>query len=129
METIKKEDILISWVCWHFYEMPRFLFKVWINYFVFATNIFSILLLLKTFFSPWRKYNWRYPKNFNIQAFFETLSSNVISRVLGAIMRTGLIIIGILFQIIVTIIGALILIGWFFIPLVIVFGFLFILIY
>jgi hypothetical protein len=129
MEVSKKDDILISWILWQFYEMPKFLFGVWNNYFIFATNLFSVPLLLKTFFAPWRKYAWSYPKNFDIKEFFNTLVGNIISRILGAIMRTALIFVGILFQIFVAIAGSVILLAWLLFPFLIVCGFLFILIY
>ena len=129
MEAVKKEDILISWILWQFFEMPKFLLKVWANYFVFASNLFSLPLLLKTFFAPWRKYRWTYPKGFNIGEFFNTLVSNTISRVLGAIMRIILILTGIICQVLVAVFGFIIFLGWLISPFIILFGFLFVLIY
>jgi hypothetical protein len=127
MESLKKQSILILWFLWQFYEMPKFLIGVWVNYFIFASNLFSIPSLLKTFFSPWRRYKWQYPRGFDIGEFFSTFVSNLISRILGAIMRIVLIIVGILFQIIVVISGLVFLLGWLLMPLIIVFGFLIIL--
>ena len=78
-----KENIITEWFYWQFYEMPAFLFEVWTNYFNFATNIFSTSLLLKTFFAPWRKYNWRYPKIDYLLLFINTLISYILSLFLG----------------------------------------------
>jgi len=128
MEKVAKEGILISWFLWQFYEMPKFLFEVWNNYFVFATNLFSVPLLLKTLFSPWRKYKWQYPRGFDIGEFFSTLISNFFSRILGAMMRIVLITVGILFQIFVAIAGSIIFLGWLLIPFIVILGFLFVLI-
>jgi hypothetical protein len=127
MEKVEKQDIIISWILWQFYEMPKFLLGVWKNYFIFATNLFSVPLLLKTFFAPWRRYKWQYPKGFDIGEFLSTVISNIISRILGAIMRTVLIVIGILLQIIVIIFGLIIFLGWLFMPFIVLFGFLIIL--
>jgi hypothetical protein len=129
MEVSQKQNIFILWIVWQFYEMPKFLFGVWNNYFIFALNLFSLPLLLKTFFSPWRKYRWQYPRGFDFKEFFYTLFSNLISRILGAIMRTALIIVGILFQIFVVVFGLVIFLGWILLPFIIMFGLLFILIY
>ena len=93
---------------------------------MFATNYFSVILLLKTFLSPWRRYNWRYPKGFDVVGFFSTLISNTFSRFLGALMRIILIIIGILFQIFVVVAGLLIFLAWVFLPVIIVAGFIFV---
>lgn len=128
-EISQKENIITSWILWQFYEMPKFLWQVWNNYFMFATNYFSLTILLKTFFSPWRRYKWRYPRGLDIQEFFSTLISNAFSRIIGAMMRTVLILVGILFQVFVAVAGFIIFISWLLIPLIIIGGFLFALAY
>jgi hypothetical protein len=127
METAGKQDIFILWFLWQFFEMPKFLLGVWKNYFIFGSNLFSLPLLLKTLFSPWRRYRWQYPRGFDVGVFFETFISNLISRILGAVVRITLIIAGILFQIFVIFAGTIIFLGWITIPFIIIFGFLFIL--
>jgi hypothetical protein len=129
MEASKKEGVISLWMLWQFYEMPKFLLQVWQNYMMFATNFFSVPLLFKTFFAPWRRYNWRYPKGFDLGEFFNTLISNTFSRVLGAFMRIVLIIIGILLQVFVAIAGLVIFVGWILIPFAVIAGFLFVLIF
>jgi len=120
---------VLLWFFWQFYEAPRFLLQIWKNYLMFAANLFSLPLLLKTFFAPWRRYNWRYPKGFDIAEFFNTFISNTFSRILGALVRIVLIIIGILFQILVIITGLVIFIGWILVPFIIIFGILFVLLF
>ena len=119
-----KQNIFVTWFFWHFYEMPQFLLGVWKNYILFALNYFSLPILLKSFFAPWRKYKWRYPKGFDLIEFFNTLISNTFSRVLGAFMRIVLIIAGILFQIFVILAGLIILLAWIFFPFIVAAGFL-----
>ena len=99
MENFKKENIISMWFTWHFYEMPRFLFSVWKNYIFFVTNFFSVPLLLATFLSPWRRYAWKYPRGFDIGQYYQVFISNFFSRIIGAIARLVLIVIGILAQI------------------------------
>jgi len=129
MEIDNRENIFITWLLWQFYEMPKFLLRVWNNYFMFASNYFSFTLLLKTFFAPWRRYKWRYPRGFDIGEFFSTLISNSFSRILGALMRTFLIIAGLFLQIFVALAGLIIFVGWLLLPLIIIAGFLFFLTY
>lgn len=129
MENIKTKDIFTEWFLWQFYEVPNFLLEVWKNYILFASNYFSLPILLKSLFSPWRKYKWIYPKGFDLVEFFNTLISNTFSRILGAIMRVILIIAGILFQIFVVIIGAIIFLAWMLIPFIAVACFLFALVW
>jgi hypothetical protein len=127
MAMNNQKNILIVWMIWHFYEMPKFLVGVWRNYLMFATNFFSAPLLLKTFFDPWKRYNWQYPKGFNAVEFANTLISNTFSRIIGAILRTVLIIIGIIFQIFVLLSGLIIILGWVLMPIIIIWGFILVL--
>lgn len=123
----KKRNIFSLWVEWHFIEMPEFLFLIWKNYLIFAAEYFSVSLLLKTFFSPWKKYNWRYPKIFSISVFLNTLVSNIFSRFLGAIVRSGLVIMGAIVQTVVFMAGVVVFILWEVLPLLIILGFIYLL--
>ena len=125
METTGEQNIFMDWLLWHFYEMPVFLLEVWKNYILFALNYFSLPILLKSFFAPWRRYKWDYPNGFNLSEFFSTLVSNTFSRILGAIMRIVLIVAGILFQIFIILFGAVIFLAWALSPLIVIAGFLF----
>jgi hypothetical protein len=125
MDQSSKQNIFSEWLFWQFYEMPKFLFEVWMSYLNFATNLFSVPLLLKTFFAPWHRYKWRYPKGFDLAEFFNTLVSNIFSRIIGALMRIVLIVTGIFFQIFVVIAGLIIFVSWLLVPFVIICGILF----
>lgn len=125
MEISERENILVTWFLWQFYEMPKFLFSVWRNYLFFGLDYFSIPLLLKTLFSPWRKYNWVYPKSFDIKEFFNTLISNIFSRILGAMCRVVLIIVGAVAQVFIFAAGIIAIILWLLIPFIILGGILF----
>ena len=107
---------------WHFWEIPKSLFDIWKNYITFATNYFSLSLLLSTLFSPWRRNAWRFPKIFDIQEYANVVISNVFSRIIGFILRIVLIITGAIFQVIVLIAGILVIIFWLLIPFIIIFG-------
>ena len=120
------KNIFSMWIVWHFYEMPKFLLKVWNNYILFALNYFSLPILLRSLFSPWRKYRWNYPKWFKIGEFIGTFVSNMFSRLLGALMRIVLIAVGILFQLFVILAGLVIILLWILVPLIVIAGFLFV---
>lgn len=125
MDTTQKRNIFLVWFYWHFYEMPKFLLGVWKNYILFASNYFSLPDLIKSLFSPWRKYKWNYPKSFDVAEFFSTLISNTFSRLLGFIMRIVLVVVGVSFQILVITAGFVIFIIWVLLPFMIIYGFLF----
>ncbi len=125
VEVSQKQNILFHYLGWQFFEMPENILSGWENFLRFNLNYFSIPLLLKTFFSPWRRYYWIYPKGFDIAIYFEVIISNLISRVLGAFMRTVLITIGILAEIFLFFAGLIIFIGWLLLPFLLLVGFLF----
>jgi hypothetical protein len=124
-EVVKKTNILFQWLFWQFFEIPGNILKGWKNFLLFNLNYFSVPLLLKTFFSPWRRYKWSYGKGFDIKRYFESLFSNLISRTLGAILRSFLIFIGLLAEIFIIFAGAIVFFGWLILPILLAGGLLF----
>ena len=120
MKNYKKDNIIILWFLWHFYEMPKFLFLIWKNYFLFGLDFFSVPLLFLTLFSPWRKYKWNYPKGFTITEYFNTFISNLFSRIIGTICRIVLIMLGFLSQIFIFVAGILVILFWILIPFILI---------
>lgn len=121
-QVAKKYNIFSQFIAWYLRDQPRFILKVWKNLLRFNLEYFSIPLLLRTFFSPWRKYTWSYGRRFDFGRYLEAFVSNLISRTLGAILRFFLILIGIFLEIIIFFGGPIALVGWFFLPLILVGG-------
>ena len=122
MEITEKAGIFWKLISWQFFDVPKNILKAWKNYLKFYWNYFSILLLIKTFFSPWHRYKWSYGKGFDIGKYFEAFVSNLISRILGAILRFFLIIIGLLFEIFIIFAGISIFLGWLVLPILLILG-------
>jgi len=122
VEVAKKQNIVLQWLSWQFLEMPRNILKAWGNFLKFGLNYFSVPLLIKTFFSPWRRYVWAYPKGFDIGKYLEVWFSNLISRILGAVLRFFLIIIGILAEILIVFGGLIFLLVWLILPILLIWG-------
>ncbi len=121
-EITQRQNILVQWISWQFFEAPRNILGAWRNFLFFGINYFSILLLLKTFFSYWRGYRWSYGRGLDLQRYFWTFSSNLISRIIGAITRSILIIIGVLAEVFIIFAGLIIFLFWLFLPLLLVGG-------
>jgi hypothetical protein len=120
MSFSRKENMLLLWLAWHFYQAPLFLLEVWKNYLIFVFNFFSIQTLLKSFLSPWRRYQWFYPKTFDITGYASVFISNIFSRFMGALLRCMLVMAGICFGIITLIAGSLVIAAWILMPLFII---------
>ena len=125
MEVNNRQNIFVTWLVWHFVEVPKFLLTVWNNYILFALNYFSLPILLKSLFAPWRRYRWNYPKGIDVGEFLSTLISNAFSRLMGALMRIILIVVGIVFQIFVLLAGLIIILLLILIPFIIIACFLY----
>lgn len=119
------QNIVFQWVTWQFLEMPKNILIAWKNFLKFNLNYFSIPLLLKTFFSPWRKYKVSYGKGFSIGRYLEAFFSNLIFRILGAILRSVFIIIGLLVEAFIIFAGIIVFLGWFVLPVLLVAGLIF----
>jgi len=119
------QNIFFQWIFWQFFEAPGNILKAWRNFLLFNLNYFSIPLLLKTFFSPWRRYKVSYGKGFDIGRYFEALFSNLIFRTLGAILRSFLIFIGLLVEFFIIFTGAILFFGWLILPVLLIAGLIF----
>lgn len=118
--------ILIQYLTWQFVDSPKAIFRGWKNILLFNLNYFSVPVLLRTFFSHWRKYYYPYGKRFEPWRYLEAFVFNVLmSRLIGAIIRTFLIIIGILIEIFIILGGIIVILGWLILPFLLIFGFIY----
>ncbi len=119
------QNILIQWMSWQFFDVPKEILKAWKNFLKFNLNYFSVPLLLKTFFSSWRRYKVSYGKGFDFGKFFEAFFSNLIFRILGAILRSFLIVIGLIAEVFLIAGGIIVFFGWLLLPALLIAGFIF----
>lgn len=117
--------IWVEYLIWHFIEVPQKIAKGILNFLRFGFHYFSLGFLLKTFFSPWHRFYWQYPRGFDPAKYFEIFLSNQISRLIGAIVRLFLILACFVFEISVIVGGMLSLLVWLFSPIVLIFSFLY----
>ena len=116
IKASKKQSIIIQYLIWHFFDVPKEIVKAWKNYLVFNLRYFSIFLLLKTFFSHWRKYKWSYGRGLDLKRYFEAFFSNLISRTLGSIIRSFLIVLSLIIEIFIFQAGIIVLLFWLGLP-------------
>lgn len=80
-----------------------------------TADFFSVGLLLKTLFAPFRQISAgkvRGPLGVQLRAFFDRL----ISRLIGAMVRTAMILTGGILLVVHAVLGGLAIIGWLFVP-------------
>ena len=108
---------------WLFVESTMRILHTWRFFFMFGSNFFSVPLLVRTFFSPWHRYWYGYPKNFDPVAMLETIFGNLMSRIIGVFLRTVFIALGIIFDAFVFVIGFAALVFWVTLPFVTIYLF------
>ncbi|MDD5396427.1 MAG: hypothetical protein PHW24_00005, partial [Candidatus Moranbacteria bacterium] len=103
---------------WYYNEAVHGTLEIWKNFLFFVWQHFSISQLLRTLFSPWRRdvssKNWRglHPL-MSLQLFF----ANIISRILGAIVRVGVVAVGFVCLLFVLLAGMAVNVFWIAFPL------------
>ncbi len=88
-------SLILNYFFWHYTRALTDIVAIFKNIFTFEVRFFSIPLLLKTLFSPWQKQNESYVQGFHPGAFFETVIVNIITRLVGFVVRMCFILIGI----------------------------------
>ncbi len=117
--------LLGSWLSWHFLEVPAKIIQGWSNFLKFNLEYFSIGVLSRTLFSPWRKQIDSYAHILDFSKNAEIFITNTFSRLIGATIRLIIILIGLFFELVILIFGFLFLLFWVFLPVIILIGLIF----
>ena len=123
IEPSPKRNIFLSLVAWHFYYAPKEILKAWGNFLVFNLRYFSVGILLKTFFSHFRHLREPYGRGFDIKRYSMVFIGNILSRVIGAFVRTIIILTGFIAEVFVLVVGFIVLVIWILAPFLIIIGF------
>lgn len=115
-------NIFIKYPYWQLILTPKKVLTIIKNYLVFGFEFFSIKETLRSLFSPWRRYLWDYGRGFDVGKYAEVFFSNIITRVIGLVMRLFLIVLFVVYEITVMILGAIALIVFVLYPFLAVYG-------
>ncbi|OGZ35481.1 MAG: hypothetical protein A3A94_00880 [Candidatus Portnoybacteria bacterium RIFCSPLOWO2_01_FULL_43_11] len=110
--------LIIQYFLWHYLAAPKEILKIWRNFLIFFWHFFSIGLLFRTFFSPWRRLVLvKRAVGFDIKEFADRIFANLLARFFGALLRSAVILFGLLVESAVLVLGPLFLLIWIFLPL------------
>jgi len=112
--------IILGYIKWHYGKSLLSLTKVWRNFLYFILDFFSMKLLFRNFFDPWKRMADNYPKNFNLKKYLYVLITNIIVRVVGIMMRTILIITGLSCYILLILFYPIVLSIWLVLPFIVI---------
>jgi hypothetical protein len=108
--------LLLQYFRWHFISAPVAIVEGWKNILWFNLNYFSVVLLAYTLFAPWKGITWKRKRAFTVGDYMFTFASNLISRIIGAVVRIPLIIVGLLGEAFLGILGLAFLAFWLLLP-------------
>ncbi|MDP2951165.1 MAG: hypothetical protein Q8N55_02150 [bacterium] len=111
-----QSPIIIKWLKWHYIDAFKGILNAWGNFLWFNLEHFSVKGLLKSLFSHWRGDKSSYGRGFDLRVFLTSLLFNLISRILGAIMRTIVILFALILEGIIFGLGVVILLVWLLLP-------------
>lgn len=111
--------IILGYIKWHYSKAILALSKIWKTILIFLSDYFSLGLLIRNLFDPWKKMNDNYPTRFNLKNYVFAFITNIIVRIVGIIMRSGLILIAVLICMGWIILYPILILGWLMAPVII----------
>lgn len=114
-----------NYIVWHYTLAWVDLSRICRDLIWFIYNFFSLSVLMKTLFSPWRRLGETYPDHFNLSEIFASFFINSFMRLIGFIIRLLLIIFGSLALFVSVLLGMVIFVIWLFLPLITIAGLIF----
>ncbi|TSC77486.1 MAG: hypothetical protein G01um101429_1034 [Parcubacteria group bacterium Gr01-1014_29] len=111
--------VFFEYLVWQYGDGIREYANAWLNIHWFLWRVFSVPLLLRTFFAPFRRTGEHYKRGFDPAAIAQTFLINMITRFVGMVVRAVLVAVALLFQTFALVGGALLLVFFMTAPLVI----------
>ncbi len=108
---------VLHYINWHYTVAIIDLIRIVRNFIWFFYNFFSISILLKTLFSPFNKLGEGYKKSLKPTKWAETFLINTLMRIVGALLRSVLILLGIIFVILTAVLGTVFFFVWLLAPI------------
>lgn len=114
--------IIVNYIIWHYTRAILEFSHIYKNILSFLLNFFSIPILVQSYFAPWRRMGEDYTKNIvtDLEDVASVFVVNLIMRIVGMVMRTVIIVFGLLLVSVVALFYPVLLILWLIFPLILV---------
>lgn len=117
--------LFLSYLWWHYTSALADLVRNYFNFVGFLKNFFSLGLLTKTLFAPWRRMGEKYGSILDFGNFFGSLIVNTLMRLVGLVIKSIIIIFGLAVIFLSVFVFIAIFVFWLAAPLLIIFLFVF----
>lgn len=108
-------NFFLKFVKWYYLKIPKNIIKIWINYLLFSIHFFSVPILIRSLFAPWKRISIL-QKGGGLQTIFDVVTFNLISRSIGFISRISLIFAAVFFFLFIFIFGIFFFFFWLVLP-------------
>lgn len=120
-------SLFLAYFYWHYIERPKDLFGILSNYVNFWVFFFSVGRVMRSLLAPWKKIEYRAPKNvFEISVWADVIFSNIFSRTMGFIMRTCLLLVFVVIEVLTLTLGVLVITVWVLLPILLIYALFFV---
>lgn len=112
--------IIPYYIAWHYSRGIHDVLVRCKDFLWFFWNLFSITVLAQTFFAPFQRLGQAAPKGFKPEKMLEAFATTLIMRIVGMVVRTSVIVLGLLVQLAVVCVGIFFLLVWIVLPFMLV---------
>lgn len=112
--------IIQNYFVWHYGRAWSEFWGIWTTYLWFVTHIFSIPQLLRSLFAPFKRITQSRGQTFSGEDLAAYVIINLLSRLIGAMARTAIILTGLVVWLVTFVAGVLIYACWAFLPFLVV---------
>lgn len=118
-------SIINHYLLWHYTRAFAELFHLWMNFLWFTIHFFSIPQLMRSWFSPWKRIVEERGNTWNFEDLAGYIVIGFFSRLIGFILRTIIISIGLVALTLLLVSGVAVYLFWVLAPFIIIglFGF------
>ena len=109
-----------QYLLWHYSRAFGEIFHVWLNFIWFVIHFFSLPQMIRSWFSPWKRMVEGRGRKWNLEDLAAFIVIGIISRIIGAILRTLVIITGLASLFIAIAGGVAVFVFWLGAPLIII---------
>ena len=114
--------LLSEYFIWHYGRSMRDFFSIWGNVLWFGYHFFSMKLLVRTLFAPFKRFHQEYDlTHLDLGTLGQDMLLNLFMRLLGIIPRLGVLVAGLVFEGIVLAVGLLFFAVWLLLPVLVPF--------
>lgn len=118
-------SLKLQYLAWHYTRGIRDVILFWQNMLWFIGNFFSMSILLRNLFSPWKALeDKRTTTAFVLSDVLSVFLINLIMRIVGFLIRIVFLVIGLVFYILMSVAGPILIVLWLLLPFIMVGSFI-----